>query len=57
MESTYKKNIVDFIEGRMPPTDFVAWFETTPAALDWLQSLIPEGMTMDDSIEVGMATF
>ena len=57
MERIYKKNIVDFIEGRMHPADFVAWFESTPAALDWLQSLIPEGMTMQDSIEVGMEHF
>ena len=57
MEYTYKKAIVDFIEGRMPPAEFVAWFESTPAALDWLQSLIPEGMTMQDSIEVGMEHF
>ena len=57
MERIYKKNIVDFIEGRMRPAEFVAWFETTPAALDWLQSLIPEGMTMQDSIEVGMEHF
>lgn len=57
MERIYKKNIVDFIEGRMHPADFVAWFESNPEALDWLQSLIPEGMTMDDSIEVGMDYF
>ena len=57
MERIYKKNIVDFIEGRMPPADFVAWFESTPEALDWLQSLIPEGMTMQDSIEVEMEHF
>ena len=57
MERIYKKNIVDFIEGRMPPADFVAWLETTPEALDWLQSLIPERMTMQDSIEVGMEHF
>ena len=57
MERIYKKNIVDFIEGRMHPADFVAWFESTPEALDWLQSLIPEGMTMQDSIEVGMEHF
>ena len=57
MERIYKKNIVDFIEGRMSPADFVAWLETTPEALDWLQSLIPEGMTMQDSIEVGMEHF
>ena len=57
MERIYKRNIVDFIEGRMPPADFVAWLESTPEALDWLQSLIPEGMTMDDSIEVNMDYF
>ena len=57
MERIYKKNIVDFIEGRMPPAEFVAWLESTPEALDWLQSLIPEGMTMQDSIEVGMEHF
>ncbi len=57
MQRIYKRNIVDFIEGRMPPADFVAWFESTPEALDWLQSLIPEGMTMEDSIEVGMEHF
>lgn len=57
MERIFKKNIVDFIEGRMPPAEFVAWLETTPEALDWLQSLIPEGMTMQDSIEVGMEHF
>lgn len=57
MEAIYKKNIVDFIEGRMPPAEFVAWFESTPEALDWLQSLIPEGMTMDDLVEVTMDYF
>ena len=57
MERIYKKYIVDFIEGRMPPADFVAWFESTPAALDWLQSLIPEGMTMDDWFETDMDYF
>lgn len=57
MERIYKKNIVDFIEGRMPPADFVAWLDTTPEALDWLQSLIPEGMTMDDWFETDMDYF
>lgn len=57
MEWIYKRNVVDFIEGRIPPADFVAWLESTPEALDWLQSLIPEGMTMQDSIEVGMEHF
>ena len=57
MQRTYKQNIVDFIEGRMPPAEFEAWFESTPAALDWLQSLIPEGMTMDDCVEVTMDYF
>ena len=57
MESTCKKNIVDFIEGRIPPAEFVAWFESTPEAMDWLQSLIPEGMTMDDLAEVTMDYF
>ena len=57
MQRTYKRNIVDFIEGRMPPAEFEAWFESTPAALDWLQSLIPEGMTMDDCVEVTMDYF
>ena len=57
MERTYKSNIVDFIEGRMPPADFVAWLESTPEALDWLQSLIPEGMTMEDWFETDMDYF
>ncbi len=57
MDRIYKKNIVDFIEGRMPPADFVAWFESTPEALDWLQSLIPEGMTTDDWFETDMDYF
>ena len=57
MERIYKRNIVDFIEGRMSPAEFVAWFESTPAALDWLQSLIPEGMTMDDWFETDMDYF
>ena len=57
MQRIYKRNIVDFIEGRMPPAEFVAWLESTPAALDWLQSLIPEGMTMDDRVEVTMDYF
>lgn len=57
MEQIYKKNIVDFIEGRMQPAEFVAWFESTPEVLDWLQSLIPEGMIMDDLVEVTMDYF
>ena len=57
MDRFYKRNIVDFIEGRMPPAEFVAWLESTPEALDWLQSLIPEGMTMDDCVEVTMDYF
>ena len=57
MDRIYKRNIVDFIEGRMPPAEFVAWLESTPEALDWLQSLIPEGMTMDDRVEVTMDYF
>ena len=57
MDRIYKRNIVDFIEGRIPPAEFVAWLESTPEALDWLQSLIPEGMTMDDRVEVTMDYF
>ena len=57
MQQIYKRNIVDFIEGRIPPAEFVAWLESTPEALDWLQSLIPEGMTMDDCVEVTMDYF
>ena len=57
MEHTYKKAIVDFIEGRTPPAEFEAWFESTPEAVDWLQSLIPEGMTMDDWFETDMDYF
>ena len=57
MEHIYMKNIVDFIEGRMPPAEFADWFETTPEALDWLQSLIPEGMTMDDWFVTDMDYF
>lgn len=57
MERIYKRTIVEFIEGRMPPAEFVTWLESTPAALDWLQSLIPEGMTMDDWFETNMDHF
>ena len=57
MQRIYKRNVVDFIEGRMPPAEFVAWLESTPEALDWLQSLISEGMTMDDRVEVTMDYF
>ena len=57
MQRIYKRSMVDFIEGRMPPADFVAWLESTPEALDWLQSRVPEGMTMQDSIEVSMEYF
>ena len=42
----YQSKIIDFIEGRTAPEAFFAWFESDPAILDLLQSMIPEGKTM-----------
>ena len=41
-----KTFVLDFIEGRITPAEFEAEL-SNPVLLDWLQSLIPEGETMD----------
>ena len=53
----YKGNIVDFIEGRVAPETFYIWFESNPQVLDWLQSMVPQGKTIRDSIEVKVDYF
>ncbi len=50
----YKSQIIDFIEGRTEPEAFFAWFESDPLILDWLQSMIPEGKTMRDLVNLKM---
>ncbi len=42
----YKQTIIDFIEGRLQPEEFIDWLENDPQVLDWLQSMIVEDKTM-----------
>ena len=53
----YKAKIIDFIEGRMESESFYVWFESNPQVLDWLQSMIPEGKTIRDGVEVKIDYF
>lgn len=53
----YKEKIIDFIEGRYAPEAFYAWFESDPQILDRLQSVIPHGKTVKDSVEVKIDYF
>jgi hypothetical protein len=53
----YKSQIIDFIEGRTSPEIFYVWFESNPQVLDWLQSMIPEGKTIRDGVEVKIDYF
>ncbi len=53
----YKAQIIDFIEGRTSPETFYVWFESNPQVLDWLQSMIPQGKTIRDSVEEKMDYF
>ena len=53
----YKEKIIDFIEGRYAPEAFCAWFESDPQILDRLQSMIPQGKTVRDSVEVKIDYF
>ena len=48
----YKERIIEFIEGRIAPETFYLWFESNPQVLDWLQSMIPQDKTIQDSVEV-----
>jgi hypothetical protein len=53
----YKAKIIDFIEGRTAPDAFCKWVESDTQVLDWLQSMIPEGKTIRDVIEVKIDYF
>ena len=53
----YKAKIIDFIEGRTAPDAFCKWIESDTQVLDWLQSMIPEGKTIRDVIEVKIDYF
>ena len=53
----YKSQIIDFIEGRTAPETFYVWFESNLQVLDWLQSMIPQGKTIRDSVEEKMDYF
>ena len=53
----YKSQIIDFIEGRTSPEIFYVWFESNLQVLDWLQSMIPEGKTIRDGVEVKIDYF
>lgn len=47
----YKSQIIDFIAGKIAPETFFKWFDSNPQVLDWLQSIIPQGKTIRDSVE------
>lgn len=53
----FKKNIVDFIEGRMEAKVFEEYFQANPQILDWLQSMVPDGMTDRVGVEVKLDYF
>ncbi len=53
----YKSQIIAFIEGRTAPETFYVWFESNPQVLDWLQSMIPQGKTIRDGVEVKIDYF
>ena len=45
----YKEKIIDFIEGKIAPSEFFIWFESNSQVLDWLQSMIPQDKTIRES--------
>ena len=53
----YKEKIIDFIEGKIAPSEFFVWFESNPQVLDWLQSMIPQDKTIRDAVEVKIDYF
>lgn len=55
--NNYKDTIIDFIEGKIAPSDFYFWFESNPQVLDWLQSMIPQDKTIRDAVEVKIDYF
>jgi len=57
MENSYKSNIIDFIEGRQAPDEFLSLLEHDPKVFDWLQSVIPQGKTFSDMVNVKLDHF
>ena len=53
----YKEKIIDFIEGKIAPSEFFIWFESNSQVLDWLQSMIPQDKTIRESMEVKIDFF
>jgi len=52
----YKQITIDYIEGRIGASEFLHIRETDSGLTEWLQSLVPEGMTMtvwrDERVQV-----
>ncbi len=57
MEHSYKTRIINFIEGKEDAAAFYAWFSSDPQMMDWLQTLVPTGMTMRERVEVKIDFF
>ena len=41
MQNVYKQRIIDFVEGRQNPAEFLSWIEGNNQVFDWLQSFVP----------------
>ena len=39
----YKKYVIDFVEGRVKPKDFIEYCNNNSEVLDWIQSVVPKG--------------
>lgn len=50
MNTTFEQMTIDMIEGRLSPDEYARQLNDCPALMDWLQSCVPEGETMAQSI-------
>lgn len=50
MNATFEQMTIDMIEGRLSSDGYARQLNDCPALMDWLQSCVPEGETMTQSI-------
>lgn len=50
MNTTFEQMTIDMIEGRLSPDEYARQLNDCPALMDWLQSCVPEGETMTQSV-------